>query len=115
MAAAFQKGKHVSLVVDWSRCKYANNEKWDVTTAYETHSAIMNNDGSGLTISGFTYRNELRYNKNSGPVNLAYQYKLQKDGTVDFTQRYIDPVTYVEKAKASEVTCQLGDSFKAFT
>lgn len=111
---ALNNGKQIKFVIDWDRCKInIPNIQPNFSSSYSPENININKNGY-LQSQGMTYTHEIAMIPHLGPVNQAYVYTFTKNNELHVINRFLDPVTYIEKAAAIEATCQLGEGFKVF-
>ncbi|RUR19198.1 hypothetical protein ELY21_04735 [Legionella sp. km535] len=112
---AVHNGLGIRYVVDWDLCKTSVPEiPPEFSSSYTPDNVIISKKGM-LASRGMTYTHEIRQAPGLGPVNQAYVYMLDNNNVLKVINRFLDPVTNIEKMKAVEATCVLGEGVKVFS
>lgn len=112
---ALKEGKRIKYLIDWDLCQSNFPDvKPNFLSSYRPDNINIDKKGFLLS-SGVTYTHEMKMMPGFGPVNQAFVYTFSNNNELHVINRFIDPVTFVEKMMAIEVTCQLGKGFKVFS
>ncbi|KTD52982.1 hypothetical protein [Legionella quateirensis] len=112
---AVHNGFGIRYVVDWDLCTTSLPEvPPEFSSSYTPDNVIISKKGM-LASRGMTYTHEIRQAPWLGPVNQAYVYMLDNNNVLRVINRFLDPVTNIEKMKAVEATCVLGEGVKVFS
>lgn len=112
---AVHNGQGIRYVVDWDLCKTSVPDiAPEFSSSYTPDHVVISKKGA-LASRGMTYTHEVRQLPGLGPVNQSYVFMLTSDNTLKIINRFLDPVTYVEKIPAWEATCVLGEGLKVFS
>ena len=114
---ALANGQPIRYFLDWDACKVTNpNGTGNVanfSSFYQPENVNVHKEGY-LVSQGTAYTHLIRKFPELGATNQYYVYVFTKTGTLHVMNRFLDPVTFAEKAKPIEADCQLGVGFKVF-
>ena len=108
-----KNGERVTFVVETAMCSV--NMDIPAFLFSWTPDGFAMTEKVGLRARGMTYTPENSAFPQTGPVYQSYTYTLNKSGNLHFSNRFLDPVTFAEKAKSIEVDCQLGNGARIYS
>lgn len=112
---AVNNGQGIRYVVDWDLCKISVPDvSPDCSVSYTPDHVVISKKGA-LASRGMIYSHYIRQLPDLGPVNLSYVYTLTNNNELKIIDRFLDPVTFVEKIPPVEATCLLGKAVKVFS
>lgn len=115
---AVKKGNRITIVADWDKCDITNRDvKLNLISSFTPKGVVFEKNQKFVFARGMEYTHKIHSIpglEQLGPVYQAYEGVISEDKGLNVINRFVDPVSYVEKIPAVKLHCQFGGAFRVF-